>query len=228
MEKQNKLNISYNNRLLFIGKTRSGKTYLSNYLLKQFLEKENKGKPDKPLQVIIIDPKHELKRFGDGSSLDKPKLVKTYDKHAIVQVFQCFTWNDALEKMVDAVLKRGKVVVKLDELGGLATATQVPSGITRLWTQGGGMGVGSWALIQFPKRTPLVIKSQSEVFFMFRITSLDDRKAILDFIPDEKILSKALPKRYFWVYKDEWDSATLAKPISCQKKFHLCMIYKTR
>jgi DNA helicase HerA-like ATPase len=206
MEEKASIKISYNKRVLFIGKTRSGKSYLSRFLVKQFMTT-----PD--LQVIIIDPKHEWKKFGDGSSLDRPLLVTKYEKDIKVQVFQTFEWIPALDTMIDKILKRGKAIVVFDELGGLATASQVPNGITRLWTQGGGMGVGSWALIQQPKRVPLVIKSQSEIFFMFRINSAQHRKDIQDFIPDDRVIKNPLPNRYFWLYEEGMDKAVLIKPI---------------
>jgi len=206
MEEKEQISIAYNKRLLFIGKTRSGKSYLSRVLMNQF-------KKVKDLQIIIIDPKHEIKKFGDGSSLEKPKLVTEYQDKLKVQVFQTFEWLPSLDRMIDKVLKRGKAIVCFDELGGLATASHVPSGITRLWTQGGGKGVGAWSLIQFPKRVPLVIKSQSEHIFLFRINSKEDRKAILDFIPDERIVPKPLPNRYFWHYEEGNDAAQKFKPI---------------
>lgn len=204
------LNVSHNKRLLFIGKTRSGKSYLSRYFLKLFSR-------DTTRQIIIIDPKHELRQFGDGTSLDYPKLVKKYDDKIRFQVFQTFKWIPELDDMVDKLLKRGNAIVLFDELGGLCDANNVPMGITRLWTQGGGKGVGAWALIQVPRRVPLVIKSQSELFFMFRINSLEHRKAILDFLPDIRVVKEVLPNRYFWVYEEGMDRAIKCKPIKTRQ-----------
>lgn len=200
------VSIQPNKRFTFIGKTRSGKSFLAWYFLRQFAE-------DKTRQIIFIDPKHEHKKFGDGSSLDKPKLVKKYDRRAHVQIFQSYTWTPELEHMVDMILKRGNAIVVLDELGGIANAMTVPTGITRLWTQGGGKGVGAWAMLQFPKRTPQVIKSQTELFFMFRLNSLEHRKEMLDYIPDKRIVTDKLPLKYFWLYSDDMDNAIKIKPI---------------
>lgn len=203
------INISYNKRLAFIGKTRSGKTFLANHLLSHFQKQ-------KDLQIILLDPKHERTKFGDGSSLDVPKLVTRYNKKLKVQCFQEYHWNSALDDMVDQLLKRGNAIFDLDEIGGIATANSVPDGITRLWTQGGGKGVGAWAKFQKPLGIPKVIKSQSEYFFMFRINPLDDRKDMLNYISDEQILRK-IPLRYFWLYHDEQDKAVLLKPIQIKK-----------
>lgn len=206
------ISIQPNKRFTFIGKTRSGKSFLAWFFLRQFAE-------DKTRQIIFIDPKHERKKFGDGSTLDKPKLVKKYDKNAHVQIFQSYTWTDELEHMVDMVLKRGNAIVVLDELGGIANAASVPTGITRLWTQGGGKGVGAWAMLQFPKRTPQVIKSQTELFFMFRLNSLEHRKEMLDYIPDKRIVTDKLPLKYFWLYSDDMDTAIKIKPIVVPDKY---------
>lgn len=196
-----------NKRYTFIGKTRSGKSFLTWVLLRHFF------KADPDLQIVFIDPKFERKKFGSGATMDAPKLVKRYEKNTRVQVFQTHTWIPDLDDMVDQVMKRSKVIVVLDELGGLATANTVPVGITRLWTQGGGKGVGAWAMLQFPKRCPRVIKSQSELFFMFRITDKKDRQDMLDFIPDERIVEAPLPKKYFWIYSDDMDYAIKIRPV---------------
>lgn len=204
------LGIAFNNRLLFVGKTRTGKTFLSNHLLKQFAERHEN------LQIILLDPKHERRIFGTGESLDAPKLVTKYHKNIKYQCFQAYHWNQELEDTVDSLLKRGEAIFDLDELGGIATANSVPSGITRLWTQGGGKGVGSWAKIQYPKRVPGVIKSQSEYIFMFRINPEEDRQDMLNYIPDRRILQK-IPKRYFWLYHDDMDNVILVKPLEIKK-----------
>lgn len=203
------MEITYNKRLSFIGKTRTGKSFLARYLLSKFERRED-------LQIIFLDPKHETATFGDGSSILTPKLVKSYSKKYKVQIFQEYHWNAALEDTVDIILKRGNAIFVLDEIGGIATATQVPEGITRLWTQGGGKGVGSWACYQKPLGIPKVIKSQSEYFFMFRINPLNDRKEMLNYIPDEKILKK-IEKYYFWLYQDDMDVAKLIKPLDIKK-----------
>jgi hypothetical protein len=204
------LKISHNKRISFIGKTRTGKTFLSNYLLSHFQNR-------KDMQIILLDPKHERRNFGDGSTLELPKLVKEYKKNIKVQCFQEYHWNAELDNMVDHLLKRGNAIVDLDELGGIATASQVPDGITRLATQGGGKGVGLWSKYQKPLGVPRVIKSQSEYFFMFRINPLDDRKEMLNYIPDERILTK-IPKYFFWIYQDDFDTAILCKPLELKKK----------
>lgn len=205
------LSLSYNNRLLFVGKTRTGKSVLARELIKPFAKKH------KELQVITIDPKHELTVFGDGETIDTPKLVKEYNNKVKYQVIQAYHWNSALDDMVDKIMKRGHAIVNLMEMGGIATATSVPDGITRLWTQGAGKGIGAWAQIQFPKRNPGVIKSQSEFIFLFRLNPLSDRQEMLNYIPDERILKK-IEKYFFWMYHDDLDEAVFCSPIELKKK----------
>ena len=201
------LTLKPNMRLTFVGKTRSGKTFLSWYLLRVFTAR------NKDLQVVKIDPKHEHRKFGKGETLDTMKLVTRYEPKTRFQVFQSFTWNDQLEDMVTQVLKRGNVIVDLDELGGIASATTVPTGITRLWTMGGGKGVGAWSKMQRPSRVPQVIKTQSECFFIFRINSMEDRKHLTEYISDDRLVTQKLPLKYFWVFTDDMDKAILCKPI---------------
>jgi hypothetical protein len=170
----------------------------------------------KDLQIIIIDPKHERRIFGDGKSYDKPKLVTAYSSKIKVQCFQQYRWGTNLDDMVDKLLKRGNAIVSLEELGGIASATQVPDGIVRLATQGGGKGVGLWAQYQKPTGIPKVIKSQSEYFFLFRLNPTEDRKDMLNYIPDEQILKK-IEKYFYWLYSDDMDRAVFVKPLEIKK-----------
>lgn len=204
------LGISHNKRLSFVGKTRTGKTFLANHLLGHFQRR-------KDLQIILLDPKHERHSFGDGSSIEQPKLVSEYKPGIKVQCFQSYHWSSQLDNMVDKLLKRGNAIVDLDELGGIATATSVPDGITRLATQGGGKGVGLWAKYQKPLGVPKVIKGQSEYFFLFRLNPEEDRKDMLNYIPDKRILQK-IEKYWFWLYHDDMNNAVLVKPLELQKK----------
>lgn len=204
------LGISHNKRISFVGKTRTGKSVLCNHLLSFFQHK-------KDLQIIIIDPKHERRIFGDGKTYDKPKLVESYNSKAKVQVFQQYRWGENLDEMVDKILKRGNAIVSLEELGGIASATQVPDGIVRLATQGGGKSVGLWAQYQKPTGVPKVIKSQSEYFFLFRLNPVEDRKDMLNYIPDDSILKK-IDKYFFWLYNDDMDIAVLVKPLEIKTK----------
>lgn len=199
------LQISHNKRVSFVGKTRTGKTFLANHLLGHFQRKQD-------LQIILLDPKHERRVFGDGESIDAPKLVTKYHKNSRVQCFQSYHWSEELDNVVDKLLKRGNAIVDLDELGGIASATSVPDGITRLATQGGGKGVGLWAKYQKPLGVPKVIKSQSEYFFLFRLNPHEDRKDMLNYMPDTRILKK-IEKYWFWLYHDDMDTAVLCKPL---------------
>jgi len=183
-----------------------GKTFLANYLAKQFARKV----PD--LQMVFIDPKFERRAFGDGETIDKPKLVTKYNPKIRFQCFQSYNWTSELEDMTMQIMKRGTAIVDLDELGGLATAQVVPDGITRLATQGRGKGVGLWSKYQKPLGVPKVLKSQSEYFFLFRLTPHEDRREMMNYIPDEAILER-IPKFYYWLYHDEMENAILVKPI---------------
>lgn len=218
----NDMRIQPNHHIAFIGMTRSGKTFLSYQLLRK-LSQDNKNR-----QIIFIDPKHERTHFGDGSALDSPKLVKRYDPKIRFMVFQEYIWTDELELMVDKVLKlhNGKnklyncAIVVLDELGGIASSTSVPSGITRLWTQGSGKNVGCWACMQSTKRYPTVIKDQSTLFMVFRINNEQRLKDLRDWIPDTRVSTIKLPLHHFWFYKDGMDYAIHCLPLKVPKSKH--------
>jgi hypothetical protein len=55
---------------------------------------------------------------------------------------------------------------------------------------------------------------------MFRINSADDRKDMMDYIPDRRIVFDRLPLKYFWLYSDDMDKAIKCKPIVIPKKLN--------
>lgn len=163
--------------------------------------------------------------FGDGTSLDRPKLVNAYDPGARVQIFQTWVWTEALDDMIDKVLtrvtpdgQRGRVIIVFDELGGLASSNVVPWGLIRIYTQGRGKGVGAWAMFQGVKGYPTVIKKQTEIWFIFRITDENDRGDLYAYVHDPQVIDRKIPRRYFWLYDDEWDTAMYFKPIKVTER----------
>jgi hypothetical protein len=205
------ISIKPNKRYTFFGKTRSGKSFLAWYMLRAFSK-------DPKRQIIFIDAKFEHKQFGDGKVLDFPKLVKKYDPKAHVQIIQTFHWTADLDAMVDKLLLRGNAIVVLDELGGIADAHSAPKGIIKLWTQGGGKGVGAWAMLQTCSGTPSVIKKQTEMYFMFKMNDENERKDIVKYIPDKRIVQERLPLHYFWLFSDDMDAAIKCKPIKVPER----------
>ncbi len=89
-----------------------------------------------------------------------------------------------------------------------------------IWTQGRALNIGGWCATQRPKGIPIVVKDQSEVWFLFRINSKDDRLVVRGHLPlDEtpEVVDKPLPKYWFYYWEDSMPRPMLVKPLNLEK-----------
>jgi len=204
-------------RITFIGQTGSGKSVVSRYLLKMARKKG--------WRIVIIDPKRDWQKYlgkvyptaekGLGT-VDSPWLVKEFRGRLAVQLFQPLEWDANCETFFQAIIACKNTIVYIDEITQLASATVVPREIKLLWTQGRSLNIGAWCSTQRPKGIPLVIKDQSEVWFLFRINSKDDRKVVKGYLPLDRtpeVVEHPLPKYYFYYWEDSMPSPILVKPL---------------
>lgn len=210
-------------RYLFIGKTRSGKSYLARYLLKLARRKK--------WRIVIIDPKKdwmgrgtERRPFAEGKSkgtVDNPVYVEEFRLDLAVQIYQPVEWGEDVAQFCKAIMEAGNTIVYFDEITQLVSASRVPKEFNVLWTQGAALNVGAWCATQRPRNIPLIVKDQAEMWFMFQISSYDDRKVVEGFIPIEdtpELVLRPLPKRYFWYWEDTMPKPVLVKPLSIKSE----------
>jgi len=180
-------------------------------------------------RIVIWDPKKDWqgrakKRTplgGTGTqwpkgTVDHPVLVTRFDPKLYVQIFQPATWNAACDEFSKAIMAQGTTILYVDEITQLATANSVPLNFKILLTQGRSINVGVWCGSQRPVNVPEDVKSQSEVWFIFRLTKKGDREVVEGYIPVEEtpeLIEKSLPYRWFWYYSDEIDKPVLVKPL---------------
>lgn len=209
-------------RYLFLGKTRSGKSFLARYLLKLARRKK--------WRIVIIDPKCDWmgrgpgrRKFADNKSLgtvDSPRLVTEFDPSLAVQIFQPVTWSEECARFFRAIMQVGNTIVYFDEISQLVTASFVPVEFNVLWTQGAALNVSAWCATQRPRNIPLIVKDQAELWFIFRILSLEDRKIIVGYVPVEdmpEVWQQALPYRWFWFWEDHMERPVLVKPLNIKE-----------
>ncbi len=214
-------NLRGDQRLLFIGQTGSGKSVLSRYLLK-VARKQG-------WRIVIVDPKKDWMHYlgkkykfaekGHGT-VDSPWLVEEFYPKYAVQIFQPVEWNETCQKFFQAIIATGNTIVYVDEITQLASATQVPRELKIIWTQGRALNIGGWCATQRPKGIPIVVKDQSEVWFLFRINSKDDRLVVRGHLPlDEtpEVVDKPLPKYWFYYWEDSMPRPMLVKPLNLEK-----------
>ena len=209
-------------RITFIGQTGSGKSVVSRYLLKLARKRG--------WRIVIVDPKKDWMtylgkkyKFAEGKSLgtvDSPWLVAEFNPNLAVQIFQPLEWDGQCESFFKAIIATRNTIVYIDEITQLATATIVPKELKLIWTQGRSLNIGAWCATQRPKGIPLVVKDQSEVWFLFRVNNRDDRKVVQGYLPIEdmpEIVDRPLPKYWFYYWEDSMPEPMLVKPLKIEE-----------
>ncbi len=212
-------------RVALLGKTNSGKTYLARFLLTRAY---GAGWP-----IVIVDPKRDWqgrglrKRPYGGKGENKlgtvehPVKVNAFNPKLKVQIIHPIEWNEAMDRFARDIMKEGNVIIYFDEITQLVNVHSVPKWFKILWTQGRSINVGAWAGSQRPVQIPEDVKSQAEVWFVFRLSKKSDREVVEGYIPTEEVpemVDKALPYRYFWYYEDSMDRPVLVAPLQLGKK----------
>lgn len=208
-------------RLLFLGKTGSGKSVLSRYLLKLA---RRKG-----WRIVIIDPKKDWQKYlgkylpyaskGLGT-VDSPRLVSEFNPKFAVQIFQPYKWNTNCAKFFQAIIACKNTIIYIDEITQLASATVIPDEIKLIWTQGRSLKIGAWCATQRPKGVPIIIKDQAEVWFLFRVNNRDDRKVVEGYMPVEdmpEVVDRALPKYWLYYWEDSMPRPILVRPLKLKE-----------
>lgn len=187
------LSIKTNERIAFIGRTGSGKTFLAERLTAGLR------------RLVIIDPNEVLtnrflphvpwekgiKYLEEGRearlyvSEDNPAAYERYFRHIYEQVRQ--------------------VVVYIDEAYGVAPPNVGASdALWALYTRGRARGIGMWASTQRPRFIPRFMLSESEWFFVFQLQLADDRDYIARIT--HAALRRRVPDRHgFYYYNIHWD-----------------------
>lgn len=221
-----KIVVKPNKRGIVIGKTGSGKTEFVKWLLRQV---------EKSMPIFIVDIKHDWlgenpvwAKGKEKGTVDKPRLVKKYDPRWHVQVIQPDGPADVEPSFANILKRRGRVFVYIDETRGLASATQVPTQMGRIWTQGRALSIPAWVGSQSARGIPLIFKSQADYWVIYDV-SRPDLESIEEYIPlsGSQDLSTADSARYmreelgeyrFFYYQPDMDEPALMQPIPFKEK----------
>ncbi|SRR6266700_232708 len=207
--------------LLFIGQNGSGKSILARFLLKLARKRG--------WRIVIVDPKKDWmtyletkQKFAEKGlgTIDSPWLVETFRPELAVQIIQPVEWNEQCAKFFRDIIACRNTIVYVDEITQLANANIVPREIKIIWTQGRSINVGGWCATQRPKGIPIVVKSESKVWFLFRINSRDDRQVVEGHIPIDdmpEVVDKPLPQYWFYYWESSMEQPVLVRPIDLEK-----------
>lgn len=98
------------------------------------------------------------------------------------------------------IFESGECVLYIDEVYLIVPpGTRADDHLLALWTQGRGQNIGVWASAQRPSWTPLVMISEAEHWFVFRLTLIEDRQRMREFMGDA-VLS-IIKDRHGFFYK---------------------------
>jgi energy-coupling factor transporter ATP-binding protein EcfA2 len=182
-------------RVVAVGKTGSGKSYLMRYLVKQLH------------RVMVLDPKSmidpEQWNLDWASVRGVRDLGRGKNARLLVRGINLEDWAYWLQAAWDV----GNVVVYIDELYALVDFGQgkPPRILSRLYTQGREKEVGVWGATQRPAWVPMFTLSESDWFFAFRTQLSEDRKRLAELMGEE-VLEPVPDKHGFWEYNTEWDT----------------------
>lgn len=156
---------NYNERVLFCGRTRSGKTTLAERMLRHY-----------PF-VVVLDTKGKIVWPGYERHEFLQSLMQSEHTHLIYAP----AWAEHPENSWESVEKffrwaydRGNNIIYVDEVMSVTRGDVMPQLYRAAVVRGGELGVGVWSATQRPTRIPQVLLSETEHFYIFKLQLSQD------------------------------------------------------
>lgn len=184
-------------RAICIGQTGSGKTTLAQFLCatREF--------------VVALDPKGLLKWPGYTrvTTLERAVALKAKEHPRIIYAPTYAELQDAetIDQFFQWIYQRRNCTVYVDETAAITDATNFPFHFGACYMRGRERNIEVFASTQRPARVPLIVFSEAEHVYCFRLNMPGDRERVeqMTGIPAEVI--RELPKREFIYAPQEGD-----------------------
>lgn len=186
--------IKPSDRVAFVGKTGSGKTYLAKGLLSSVQ------------RLIVLDAKGTLGDWVPNFDNDlEKKLMNGEMVRARIPAPIGGDWDDILWKCYEA----GNVTIYIDEVYGISEGSKPSDALRAVITRGRELGIGVWSSTQRPSWIPLIILSECEWVFTFQLRLMEDKRRMASIIGPTAYYP--LRSHNVIVYNDQWDDTMIYK-----------------
>jgi len=170
------IGLQKNKRHLLVGATGSGKSYMGKALVL--------NAPTYP--VIILDTKIDdiFEDVKNSALIDGLDLTNANWRYPI-QIFRPLSNEyepEAIDAFLQSVYLQGDCTLWIDEVTQAAGGKTIPMmGFLNIATRGRQKKITTIYGTQRPRGLPAVCLTESEIFYIFKLTSPEDRKRIVDY-----------------------------------------------
>lgn len=188
-----KVNIRNGDRVFIVGTTGSGKTTLAKGLLF--------GVPN----LIVLDPKRTftLPKTWEHSVYTNLSAV-TAHRGPSTAIYRPTVdeVNDLCNGFFFWAFERRNTFVYVDEAMSVTNGSRIGKGYQTCIQLGRERGIATWSATQRPANIPLVLLTESEHYFVFRLRADADRQRMSEYSGYKQLLNPPRDEHGFFYYND--------------------------